>query len=162
MPDDLAVLSVLADPTRRALLGKLRGKLLPVGELARQMPISRPAVSQHLKILKDAQLVREHRQGTRHYFGLDAVGFAGLREYADWMWQEALNAFATYVAEQTSNTKKRRDTKKATGTKRAEDTKKLRETKKPGDTKGPEETRKTRDTKKRRVVLAQARKRKER
>jgi DNA-binding transcriptional ArsR family regulator len=106
--DDLPVLAVLADPTRRALLGRLRGKPLSVGEIARQMPISRPAVSQHLKILKEVQLVREHRQGTRHYFGLDPAGFAGLREYADSMWQEALNAFATYVAAQTRETKKHR------------------------------------------------------
>ena len=98
--DEFPVFAVLADPTRRALLGHLRGKLLPVGELARQMPITRPAVSQHLKILKEAKLVREHRRGTRHYFGLDPAGFAGLREYADSMWQEALNAFAIYVAEQ--------------------------------------------------------------
>jgi DNA-binding transcriptional ArsR family regulator len=89
---------VLADPTRRALLERLRREPLPVGELARQMPVSRPAVSQHLKILKQARLVREHRSGTRHYFGVDPVGFAALREYADCMWQEALNAFATHVA----------------------------------------------------------------
>jgi DNA-binding transcriptional ArsR family regulator len=104
--DDLAVLAVLADPTRRALLGRLRGKQLSVGELARRMPISRPAVSQHLKILKEAQLVREHRQGTRHYFGLNPAGFAGLREYADSMWQEALNAFAAHAAAQTKEHQK--------------------------------------------------------
>jgi DNA-binding transcriptional ArsR family regulator len=97
---DLSVIAVLADPSRRAMLDLLRRAPLPVGELARQMPVSRPAVSQHLKILKKAQLVREHRHGTRHYFGLDPVGFAGLREYADSMWQEALKAFATYVAKQ--------------------------------------------------------------
>jgi DNA-binding transcriptional ArsR family regulator len=106
--DELPVLAVLADPTRRALLSRLRGKPLSVGELARQMPISRPAVSQHLKILKEAELVREHRQGTRHYFGLNPAGFAGLREYADSMWQEALNAFATYVAAQTRANAKHR------------------------------------------------------
>jgi DNA-binding transcriptional ArsR family regulator len=102
--DYLSVLAVLADPTRRALLEELRGKPLPVGELAHRMPISRSAVSQHLKILKEAQLVREHRQGTRHYFGLNPAGFAGLREYADSMWKEALNAFAAYVAAQTRST----------------------------------------------------------
>jgi DNA-binding transcriptional ArsR family regulator len=96
----LSILAVLADPTRRSLLDLLRQKPLPVGELARQMPVSRPAVSQHLKILKEAQLVREHRHGTRHYFGLNPVGFGGLREYADSMWQCALDAFAAYVAEQ--------------------------------------------------------------
>ena len=79
-----------------------------VGELAELVPVSRPAVSQHLKVLKEAQLVREHRQGTRHYFGLNPAGFAGLREYADSMWQEALNAFATYVAEQKGSTAKSR------------------------------------------------------
>jgi DNA-binding transcriptional ArsR family regulator len=98
--DDFPVLAVLADPTRRSLLNLLRHKPLPVGELARQMPVSRPAVSQHLKILKDVQLVSEHRHGTRHYFALNPAGFAGLRDYADSMWQEALNAFAAYVADQ--------------------------------------------------------------
>ena len=98
---DTARIAAIADPTRRALLDLLRREPLPVGELARQMPVSRPAVSQHLKILKGARLVRELRRGTRHYFGLNPVGFAGLREYADSMWQEALNAFALYVAQQT-------------------------------------------------------------
>ncbi len=104
---DLSALAVLADPTRRALLELLRRKPLPVGELARQMPVSRPAVSQHLKILKEAQLVREHRHGARHYFSLNPVGFSGLREYADAMWQEALNAFATHVAEHRGAAKAR-------------------------------------------------------
>jgi len=98
--DEVPVLAVLADPTRRLLLDLLRDKPLPVGELARKLPVSRPAVSQHLKMLKEAQLVREERRGTRHYFGLNPDGFGGLREYADSMWQHALNAFAAYVAEQ--------------------------------------------------------------
>jgi DNA-binding transcriptional ArsR family regulator len=105
---DLSVLAVLADPTRRALLDSLRREPLPVGELARQMPVSRPAVSQHLKILKEARLVLEHRRGTRHYFGLNPVGFAGLREYADSMWQEALSAFAIHVAKQKGKGKSKR------------------------------------------------------
>ena len=102
---DAAVIAAIADPTRRALLDLLRRERLPVAELARQMPVSRPAVSQHLKILKGARLVRELRRGTRHYFGLNPVGFAGLREYADSMWQEALNAFALYVAQQAGAAK---------------------------------------------------------
>ncbi len=97
---DLSALAVLADPTRRSLVELLRDTPLPVGELARQLPVSRPAVSQHLKVLKEARLVREHRCGTRHYFGLNPAGFAGLREYADSMWQAALKAFAACVAEQ--------------------------------------------------------------
>ena len=102
-PDDSSVLDALADPSRRLLLSLLREKPLSVGDLARQMPVSRPAVSQHLKILMGADLVREHRHGTRHYFGLNPMGFAGLREYADSMWHEALNAFAAYVVEQQNN-----------------------------------------------------------
>ena len=98
--DDLPVLAALADPSRRALLDLLRQRPLPGGELARHMPVSRPAVSQHLKILREAQLVREQRHGTRHYFALNPVGFGGLREYADSMWQDALQAFAAYVGEQ--------------------------------------------------------------
>jgi DNA-binding transcriptional ArsR family regulator len=95
-----SVLAVLADPTRQSLLQLLRRKPLPVGELARHVPVSRPAVSQHLKILRDARLVREQREGTRHYFSLDPGGFAELRQYVDSMWQDALNAFAAYVATQ--------------------------------------------------------------
>jgi DNA-binding transcriptional ArsR family regulator len=95
-----SVLAVLADPTRQSLLQLLRRKPLPVGELARHVPVSRPAVSQHLKILKEAQLVREQREGTRHYFSMDPAGFAELRQYVDSMWQDALNAFAAYVATQ--------------------------------------------------------------
>jgi hypothetical protein len=94
---DPSVLAMLADPTRRALLELLRREPLPVGELARQVPVSRPAVSQHLKILKEG----------RHYFGLDPAGFSGLREYADSMWQEALYGFATYVAQQSDFAKAR-------------------------------------------------------
>jgi DNA-binding transcriptional ArsR family regulator len=106
--DDVPGLAVLADPTRRALLGLLRGKPLPVGELARRLPVSRPAVSQHLKILKEAQLVQEHRDGARHFFSLNPAGFAGLRQYADSMWQEALNGFAAYVAQHTRKARKER------------------------------------------------------
>jgi DNA-binding transcriptional ArsR family regulator len=70
---------------------------LSVGELADGLPISRPAVSQHLRILKDAGLVHEHREGTRHYFSLNPAGFADLRQYIDTMWGDALNAFARYA-----------------------------------------------------------------
>ena len=111
---DRSLLAVLADPTRQTLLGLLRRKPLRVGELARHLPVSRPAVSQHLKILKEAQLVREHRQGTRHYFSLDPAGFGELRQYVDFMWQDALTAFAAYVSEQKkaptkSETRRRKD-----------------------------------------------------
>lgn len=93
-----ALFAVLADPTRRSLLELLRARPLAVGELARRMPVSRPAVSQHLKILREAELVRERRQGTRHYFTLNPAGFGGLRAYADAMWNDALDSFASHVA----------------------------------------------------------------
>jgi DNA-binding transcriptional ArsR family regulator len=100
IPSSPSVLAVLADPTRQSLLELLRCKPLAVGELARHVPVSRPAVSQHLKILKEAQLVREAREGTRHYFSLNPGGFVELRQYVDSMWQDALNAFAAYVSQQ--------------------------------------------------------------
>ncbi len=94
--------AALADPTRQAILGLLQTKVLTVGELAGQLTVSRPAVSQHMKVLKHAQLVREERAGTRHYFGLNASGFAELRSQIDNMWQSALTSFAAYVAHQES------------------------------------------------------------
>src|SRR5262245_15711968 len=94
------VLTALADPTRQFMLERLRAQPLAVGELAQQLTVSRPAVSQHLKALKNAHLVREHRDGTRHYYSLDPTGFAALRMYVDSMWQDALQSFAAYVAEQ--------------------------------------------------------------
>ena len=103
---NLGIMAVLADSTRQNLLEALRRKPLPVGELARHVPVSRPAVSQHLKILKGARLVREERHGTRHYFSLNPTGFAELREYVDSMWQDALDAFAVYVAQQQKISKK--------------------------------------------------------
>jgi DNA-binding transcriptional ArsR family regulator len=93
-------LAVLADPTRHALLQLLREKPQRVGDLASRLPVSGPAVSQHLRALQKAQLVRDEWRGTSHYFSLDPQGFEAVRRYADVMWQDALNAFGRYVAEQ--------------------------------------------------------------
>lgn len=95
-------LAVLADPTRQALLDLLREKPQRVGDLAARLPVSGPAVSQHLKVLQKAQVVRDEWRGTSHYFSLDPHGFDAVRKYADLMWQNALNAFAEYVNEQVS------------------------------------------------------------
>jgi DNA-binding transcriptional ArsR family regulator len=92
-------LDALGDVTRRALLEKLRRGPQPVGELARGLPISRPAVSQHLRVLKEAKLVRNEASGTRRYYRLDPNGFALLRSYLDNFWDEALEAFQTKVEE---------------------------------------------------------------
>jgi DNA-binding transcriptional ArsR family regulator len=86
-------IAALADPTRRAVFERLRRGPQPVMELARGLPVSRPAVSQHLRVLKDAGLVRERREGTRHFYSVDGDGLADLRKYFDEFWQEALDAF---------------------------------------------------------------------
>jgi DNA-binding transcriptional ArsR family regulator len=86
-------ITALADPTRRTIFERLRRGPRPVGELAGELPVSRPAVSQHLRVLKDAGLVRQRREGTRHYYSVDRDGLAGLRAYFEGFWEEALAAF---------------------------------------------------------------------
>lgn len=86
-------ISALADPTRRAVLESLRAGPKPVVEIARGLPVSRPAVSQHLRVLREAGLVRERREGTRHFYSVDGAGLAELREYFEEFWEEALDAF---------------------------------------------------------------------
>ena len=90
-------ISALSDPTRRAIVERLRTGALPVGALAEALPVSRPAVSQHLKVLGDAGLVTHEVRGTRHYYALNAAGFADLRNYLDTLWTDALGAFAAHV-----------------------------------------------------------------
>jgi len=95
------VLTALADPTRRQVFELLRRGPRPVGELAGELPVSRPAVSQHLKVLKDAGLVREQRDGTRRLYAPNGDGLAALRDYVDGLWDEALAAFKTAAEETT-------------------------------------------------------------
>ncbi len=90
-------LAVLADPTRQALLELLREKPQRVGDLAASLPVTGPAVSQHLKVLQNARLVRDEWRGTSHYFSLDPEGFEAVRQYGERMWRDALSAFADYV-----------------------------------------------------------------
>ena len=92
-----SALAALSDPTRREILEKLRGGPRAVGEIAAGMIISRPAVSQHLKVLKESGLVAETRQGTRHYFAIAPEGIGELRAYLDELWSDALAAFARHV-----------------------------------------------------------------
>ena len=86
-------LDALGDPTRRAILGRLKRGPQPVGALAKAFPISRPAISQHLKILKDARLVSDRAEGTRRVYQLDPAGFESVRAYLDQFWTTALDAF---------------------------------------------------------------------
>jgi DNA-binding transcriptional ArsR family regulator len=86
-------IAALADPTRRSVFERLRGGPRPVVEIARGLPVSRPAVSQHLRVLKEAGLVRERREGTRNYYSVDGDALEELREYFENFWDEALAAF---------------------------------------------------------------------
>lgn len=83
----------LAVPTRRAVFEKLKTGPLSVGALAEGMPVSRPAVSQHLKVLKEAGLVREAREGVKRIYRLDTEGLSALRDYFDRFWDDALDAY---------------------------------------------------------------------
>ena len=85
--------TALADPSRRRVFERLRGGPASVGDLAHGMPISRPAVSQHLKVLREAGLVVSEAHGTRRVYTLDPRGIAALREWLDRFWDEALAAF---------------------------------------------------------------------
>ncbi len=87
-------IEALGDPTRRRVFELLRQGPSAVGELAQWLPVSRPAVSQHLRVLKEAGLVREHRNGTRRIYRLEPAGVAELRDYFDRFWEDALAAFA--------------------------------------------------------------------
>jgi len=85
--------TALGDPTRRAIFERLAGRPRSVGELAAELPVSRPAVSQHLKVLKDAGLVSDRAQGTRRLYRVDPGGVGAMRDYLDRFWDEALTAF---------------------------------------------------------------------
>jgi DNA-binding transcriptional ArsR family regulator len=90
-------LGALGDPTRRAIFEHLAAHPSAVGELADLLPVSRPAVSQHLKVLKDARLVTSEREGNRRIYQLDPAGIADLRSYLDRFWGSALASFKTAV-----------------------------------------------------------------
>ncbi|MGH3078945.1 MAG: ArsR/SmtB family transcription factor [Gaiellaceae bacterium] len=86
-------LDALGDPTRRQVFELLKDGSRSVGELAAELPVSRPAVSQHLRVLTDAGLVVHTKHGTRHLYELDASGVGALREWVDGFWDEALARF---------------------------------------------------------------------
>ena len=89
-----AVLDALGDGTRRAILERLRDGPKPVVEIARGLSVGRPAVSQHLKVLKEAGLVTDHAAGTRRIYQIDPAGMESLRDYAQSFWSAALTRYA--------------------------------------------------------------------
>jgi DNA-binding transcriptional ArsR family regulator len=88
-----AALEILADPTRRTLVERLRAGPLPVGELAAGLPVSRPAVSKHLRLMKEAGVVRMTEDGTRNFYELDLRTLDEVRRYLDGFWGESLASF---------------------------------------------------------------------
>ena len=91
----VAAMDALGDPTRRAIFERLRLGPRSVGELAEGLPVSRPAVSQHLRVLKEARLVTERRDGTRRIYSLNPGGLLELRAYFDQFWDNMLADFKT-------------------------------------------------------------------
>ena len=92
-------ITALADPTRRSIIERLRAGALPVSAIAKGMPVSRPAVSQHLRVLSDAGLLQVTPVGNRRLYAIAPEGVAGLRQYLDSLWDDALAAFARAAEE---------------------------------------------------------------
>jgi DNA-binding transcriptional ArsR family regulator len=95
-----AMLAALADPTRRAIFERLATAPSSVGEVARELPVSRPAVSQHLKVLKSAGLVSDKAAGTRRVYSVNPAGIAAIRDYFEQFWQQSLSRFAAAASQQ--------------------------------------------------------------
>jgi len=92
-PNPLDRIAALGDPTRRGIFEVLAAGPCSVAEIARQLPVTRPAVSQHLRVLKEAGLVKHETFGTRHLYQIDVIGVAAIRDYLDSLWQRALINF---------------------------------------------------------------------
>jgi DNA-binding transcriptional ArsR family regulator len=93
-------LVALSDPTRRAVFERLRAGPASVGQIAEGLPVSRPAVSQHLKALREAGLVRDEARGTARIYSIHTPGLRALRDWVEGFWDEALDSFKTYAEDQ--------------------------------------------------------------
>jgi DNA-binding transcriptional ArsR family regulator len=111
------LLSALSHPTRQAIADLLRQRPLTVGELAEQLPVTRPAVSQHLQALKSSGLVEEDRRGTRHYFRLSPKSLAELRVHIESMWRDALAGFSDFTKKETDRNARSRQRRQRNSTK---------------------------------------------
>ena len=98
-----STLTALTDPTRRQVFEAVAAAPTSVGAIAGQLPVSRPAVSQHLKALSDAGLVTVTKQGTRNIYVARAEGLADLRRYLDQLWGDVLTSFAEDIAKDNQN-----------------------------------------------------------
>ena len=98
-------LTALADPTRRAIFEKIVERPRAVGELALELPVGRPAVSQHLRVLREAKLVTSRAVGTRRIYEVDPAGLAELRAYMEQFWNRALAAYRSAVEQPPEETR---------------------------------------------------------
>ncbi len=103
MTNALQGFAALSDPTRQQIFDRLSRRALAVGDLAAGLPVSRPAVSQHLKVLKDAGLVVSRTEGTRNIYQVDPRGVAAMRDYLDRFWQRALASFKDEIEKKETN-----------------------------------------------------------
>ena len=100
MTNRIAVFAALAEPTRAEIVERLAERPMAVGELAALLPVTRPAVSQHLKVLKEARLVRDRADGTRRVYSIDPAGLGQIRMWLDRHWDAALAAYAQAVEQE--------------------------------------------------------------
>jgi DNA-binding transcriptional ArsR family regulator len=94
MANHFVAFAALAEPMRARIIEQLAERPMAVGELARRLPVTRPAVSQHLKVLKAASLVRDRAEGTRRVYSIDPAGLVPIRQWLDQFWDKALAAYA--------------------------------------------------------------------
>jgi DNA-binding transcriptional ArsR family regulator len=97
MADAATVLTALGDPTRRAVMARLRTGPRSVGDIVAALPVSQSAVSQHLRVLREAGLVTERREGTRRLYRVDLEGLTALRAYVDGFWDDVLGSFKDFA-----------------------------------------------------------------
>jgi DNA-binding transcriptional ArsR family regulator len=93
MANSYRLFAALADPTRRSIFERLGKRPMSVAALSKGLPVSRPAVSQHLKVLKEAKLVTDHAEGTRRIYQIDPHGLGAIRQWLDRFWDDSLQAF---------------------------------------------------------------------
>jgi DNA-binding transcriptional ArsR family regulator len=101
------VLAALADPTRRAILEAVRGRPRSVLDIAGDFSVSRPAVSQHLRVLQEAGLLRSQRTGRQNYYSLDLRGLTALRSYVESFWGDVLGAFSAAAVKQSARRRRK-------------------------------------------------------
>lgn len=106
MSDIEAILHAITDPTRRRVLDSLRAGPRSVGDIAADHPVSRPAISQHLKILSDAGLVKSQKAGRQNFYAIDHAGLGVLRGYVDSFWTDVLEAFQSAAVLERAKGKK--------------------------------------------------------